>query len=78
MQQNQQSYNQYKAGIRGHTTNYITITNTTQQADGTVRVDVTLQATHTDNTQQTYQGYYIVGPENGALKILSGQFQQTA
>ena len=78
MQQNQQSYDQYTAGFADTQQDAITITSTSQQADGTVRVDLTLQATHTDSTQQTYQGYYIVGPENGSLKILSGQFQQTA
>ena len=78
MQQNQQSYSQYQAGFANTQQDAITIIDSTQQSDGTVKLDVTLQATNTDGSQHTYQGYYIVGPENGSLKILSGQLTQTS
>jgi len=43
--------------------------------DGTVKVPITLKATEQTSTGQvvsTYKGQYIVGQENGALKLLSG------
>lgn len=76
--QSQQPYQQYQNGFADTQQDVISFNNSTQQSDGTVRLDVTLQATHTDGTQTTYQGYYIVGPENNSLKILSGHFTQTS
>ncbi len=66
--------------------------NTTQQvaaqtgnaaplSDGTVKVPVTVTATVADvasTTVNTYQGYYIVGLEQGNIKLLSANLQLTA
>jgi hypothetical protein len=59
----------------------ITIDNVTTLSDGTVQVFVTLRATEdassgTGTQTSLYRGYYIIGPQNGVLKILSGQFRQ--
>jgi flagellar basal body-associated protein FliL len=75
MQAQQQSYTNYVNGFSNTQQDTITITNTTQQSDGTVRLDVTLNATQNDGTQQTFTGYYIIGQENGSLKILQGHLQ---
>ncbi len=54
----------------------LTIRNATQQADGTVKVALTIVATErisSGGTQQhTYIGYYIVGQDAGTWKILRG------
>jgi len=76
MQAQQQSYANYVNGFSNTQHDIIAITNTTQQADGTIRLDVTLNATNTDGSTQSYTGYYIIGMENGSLKILSGHLQQ--
>ena len=55
----------------------------TALSDGTFNVPATVVATE-DNVpgpgthQSTYQGYYIVGQENGTLKILSANFSKVA
>ena len=49
-------------------------------SDGTVRVPVTITATQADvdsTTVNTYQGYYIVGQEQGSAKLLSADLQLT-
>ncbi len=74
--QAQQSYSNYASGFSNTQQDTITITNTSQQADGSVRLDVTLNAAMTDGSTQTYTGYYIIGTENGSLKILQGHLQQ--
>lgn len=56
----------------------VTVKNATVQNDGTVKVSVTLQATDqlpsgTGTKTNNFTGYYIVGPQNGVLKILYGQ-----
>ncbi len=76
MQAQQQSYANYVNGFANTQHDIIAITSTTQQADGTIRLDVTLNATNTDGSTQSYTGYYIIGMENGSLKILSGKLQQ--
>ena len=53
----------------------LTIRNATQQADGTVKVALTIVATEriSGGTQQhTYIGYYIVGQDAGTWKIFRG------
>lgn len=53
----------------------LTIRNATQQANGTVKVALTIVATEriSGGTQQhTYVGYYIVGKDAGTWKILRG------
>ena len=55
--------------------------NATTLSDGTVKVPVTVTATDTDvasTTTNTYQGYYIVGQEQGNTKLLSANLQLTA
>ncbi len=59
----------------------LTITDATQQSDGTVKVSLTIVATERINggTQQhTYTGYYIVGKDAGTWKILHGILNRTA
>ncbi|HLI09896.1 MAG TPA: hypothetical protein VKV40_25265 [Ktedonobacteraceae bacterium] len=78
MQAAQGSYTSYANGYASTQQDNLTITNTTQNSDGTVRLDVTLTATLTDGSTQNYTGYYIIGPQNGSLKILSGKLQQSS
>lgn len=40
-------------------------------------IQTTYVVTHTDDTLHYYAGSYVVGLEDGALKILSGQFKET-
>jgi hypothetical protein len=77
LQAAQGSYTSYANGFSNTQQDNLTITNTTQNSDGTVRLDVMLTATMTDGSTQNYTGYYIIGPENGSLKILSGKLQQS-
>lgn len=56
----------------------VTVNSAIVQNDGTVKVFVTLQATDqlpsgTGTKISDYTGYYIVGPQNGSLRILGGQ-----
>lgn len=41
-------------------------------------IQVIYVVTHTDDSLHYYKGSYVVGLEGGTLKILSGQFQETA
>jgi hypothetical protein len=72
----QQSYTNFQQGY-AHTQHVeITFGDITALNDGTAKVSLTLRAT--DNTPSgirtsVFNGYYIVGPQNGVLKILSGQ-----
>lgn len=58
----------------------LTVNKTAQLNDGTVQVSVTIiateQTTTGGTTQSTYQGYYIVGQQNGTWKIQSGQLSK--
>jgi len=59
----------------------ITFGTITPLADGTVQVQLTIQAT--ENTSygtatSVFQGYYIVGQENGTWKLLSSNIRKTA
>lgn len=74
--QAKQSYNNYANGFANTQQDQLSITKTTQQGNGTVRLDVTLKATTTDGSIQNFTGYYIIGQEYGSLKILSGKLQQ--
>lgn len=51
------------------------------QADGTVKVSVTITATEQANdgtsANTTYTGYYIVGPQNGTWELLQGMLQRS-
>lgn len=58
----------------------LTITKTAQLNDGTVQVSITIVATEQTTTggtkQSTYQGYNIVGQQNGVWKIQSGKLSK--
>ena len=69
--QNQQSYASFSSGYAHTQHDGLTIQQATAQSDGTVRVDITVDATE-DSGQRTFTGYDIVGMENGQWKILSG------
>ena len=78
--QQSQPYNNFVAGYAHTHNDTITISNLSPQSDGTVIVTLTLQATEdassgTGTQISTYQGIETVGQENGAWKILSGNFQ---
>jgi serine/threonine protein kinase len=81
--QSSQPYNQFASGYAHTEHDNLTTGNVTALSDGTFKVPATIVATE-DNVpgpgthQSTYQGYYIVGQENGTLKILSGQFTKVA
>ncbi|MGN6672025.1 MAG: DUF4232 domain-containing protein [Thermomicrobiales bacterium] len=76
--QSQQSYNDFAQGFA-----------TTKRADayqiviggsdtpGAYQIALHLAATQTDGSVQYYSGTYLVGPENGALKILGANVQPT-
>jgi len=74
------SYNHFVAGYAKTQHDDITFDNITPLADGTVKVAITIHANEENTpgtvTQHTYQGYYIVGQQNGVWKILNGNFQQ--
>lgn len=78
-----QSYTSFSQGFAHTRHDQITIDNVTTLSNGTVKVSVTLNATEdassgTGTQTSVYRGYYIVGPQNGALKILSGQLNQVS
>jgi serine/threonine protein kinase len=81
--QSSKPYNQFASGYAHTKHDNLTAGTVTALSDGTYNVPATIVATE-DNLpgpgthQSTYQGYYIVGQENGALKILSANFSQTA
>jgi len=76
-------YNQFASGYANTVHDNLTTGTVTTQSDGTFNVPATIVATENNTSgqgthQSTYQGYYIVGQENGTLKILSANFSQTA
>jgi hypothetical protein len=79
--QSKNSYSAFASGFANTLRDEGNVTGTEQQADGTVRVDVTFYATESvpSGTQiSTFQGWYIVGPEDGSLKLLSANIQRVA
>ncbi len=81
--QSSHPYNQFASGYSNTVHDNLTTGTVTPQSDGTFNVPATVVATENNTSgqgthQSTYQGYYIVGQENGSLKILSAQFSQTA
>ncbi len=77
--QSTHSYNDFAAGYTHTKHDDLTINKLTPQADGTVSTDITIVATEDSGSgtvQSTYQGTYFVGQENGAWKILRGNFQK--
>ncbi len=79
--QSKQSYNNFASGYAGTEHDDIQIGTITSNSDGTFNVPVTINATE-DNTSgggthlSTYQGYYVVGTENGQWKLLNASFSQ--
>lgn len=77
--QNAHPYNQFASGFATTVQDSITFQSTAQQGDGTYSVAITLVATNrtsTGTTTTTYTGSYIVGMENGSMKLLSANFQR--
>lgn len=65
----------FEQGYANTTHDALTIRDTTQLGDGTVRVALTIVATEYINGRiqhHTYAGYYIVGQDGGTWKILRG------
>ena len=81
--QSSQPYDQFASGYAHTEHDNLTTGTVTALSDGTFNVPAIIVATE-DNVpgpgthQSTYQGYYIVGQENGTLKILSANFSKVA
>ena len=81
--QSSHPYAQFSSGYANTVHDNLTAGTVTALSDGTFNVPATVVATE-DNVpgpgthQSTYQGYYIVGQENGTLKILSANFSKVA
>ena len=79
--QSQQTYDQFAAGFSNTVRDDISIAQVTEMPDGTVQVQMTITATEQSASgvgTKVFQGYYIVGQENGAWKLLNANFQQTS
>ena len=76
----QQPYKRFVAGYAHTRHDDITFDKITPLANGTVRVSITIIASEENTsgtvTQHTYQGYYLVGQQNGVWKILNGYFRK--
>lgn len=73
------TYDQFARGYANTQHDDITFDAITPNANGTVKVDLTIVATETTTTgttMSTYQGSYLVGQRNGSWKILRGNFQK--
>lgn len=73
LQQHQQSRQSFADGFKTTRQDILMIDNAVQRADGTVEVDIHLQADQTNGTVKNFSGYYIVTQENGQLLILSAK-----
>ncbi len=74
-----QSFSDFSNGFKNTKKDQLTIQKTEQQADGSVRVAVTVQATENSangETQSTYSGYYIVDKDNDTWKIVDASLQK--
>ncbi len=76
--QSSQPYGQFSSGYAHTHHDTITFNSITPQNDGTVTVIITIQALEdaksgTGTQMSTYHVSYVVGQENGAWKMLSGQ-----
>lgn len=79
----QQTYAAFSQGYAHTQHDDVTIDNVATLSDGTAKVSITLKATDdvpsgTGTRTSVYKGYYIVGPQNGVLKILSGKLNQVS
>lgn len=73
LQQHPQSRQSFAAGFKNTRQDILMIDNAVQQADGTVQVNIHLQAVQTNGTVKNFSGYYIVTQENGQLLILGAR-----
>jgi hypothetical protein len=77
--QSSHPYPQFANGFATTVHDTITFKSTTQQADGTYSVAITLVAVDKTSTgtttTTTYTGNYTIGMENGTLKLLTAYFQ---
>ncbi len=69
--QQTQSKQNFIDGFQNTVKDTLTVLGAADQSDGTVKVNVTLQAENTDGTTD-YAGYYLVIEENGQLLLLKG------
>lgn len=79
--QQTQSRQKFIDGFSTTVQDTINIQDTQTQPDGTIRVDVTLQAVDNKNgtdVTTNYTGYYIVELENGQLRIKSGNLKTSS
>ncbi len=79
--QSTHSYSQFASGFANTRRDDLTINSSAQLDDGTVKVVITLYATEDSTTgpvTKTFQGYYIVGIENGNWKLLRASLHQIA
>jgi len=77
--QSSHPYSGFASGYANTIHDTITFGTITPLSDGTVQVWVTIQAleqTSTGTVTSIYQGYYIVGQENGAWKFLNAHFSK--
>jgi serine/threonine protein kinase len=77
--QNANPYNQFASGFANTRHDDLVINTVTPLSDGTVKVAITLYATEQSSSGtvvKEFQGYYIVGQENGSWKLLTASIQQ--
>jgi hypothetical protein len=66
----------FDSGFSNTLQDTLTIVSAEVLSDGTVQVDITLQAQHTDGSIINYAGYYIVTKENEKLVLLTAKVNQ--
>ncbi len=79
--QSSHSYSSFANGFSNTVHDSVTFGNITPLSDGTVQVGITLQAVENSSSgtvTHTFQGYYIVGQENGSWKLLTPNIRQTS
>jgi len=73
--QSNQTYNQFSSGFSNTLHDAVAFGSITPLPDGTVQVALNLTATETTGTS-TFQGYYVVGVENGNLRLVDAHFNK--
>jgi hypothetical protein len=73
--QAKQSRQSFISGFQNTVHDTLTIDNAVPRSDGTVEVDIHLQAQETSGTSN-FAGYYIVTKENGKLLILTANIKK--
>lgn len=75
------SYSSFSSGFSQTINDTVTFTDFTTLQDGTIQVSITLQTldqSSSGTTTNTFQGYYVVGQEDGVLKLLSAHITKTS